>query len=364
MRSVRVVVKGVLLVIALLLMVAGTGTFLRHKPFLLEVERTNSMYPLLQRGYVVLLVPVTLHTQLHIGEIIMYHPPVGPLSKEGFIVHRLVGGNARMGYITKGDHNLLSDQAAMQAPPVQPAWIVNRVVTIGGRPLAIPLVGYPTLWLQSGAAKRFYFVPIIGALVAIIVSTGGIRKRERHRRSRRLRRYQGSIFLLSGLTLMLMMAAIIINSSQTDEIPYVVSLHQNGVLNGGGVGIVRKGTVIHRPLATLNNFSDYPSVATITAEDPQLVFSETQVWLPPHATATPTLTLDAKHLGFYKSIVHIGIFPGILPASWIGWIAHRNYWLAVVAVSCIPGLPFFIFPLLHSRIRRNSMQRVRRLIFG
>lgn len=84
-------------------------------------------------------------------------------SQPGLVTHRVVGETAA-GYVTKGDANPTTDQAAGH-PVVERSSVVGRVVGVNGRPVTIPGVGalYATL-----AAGRLSLLTIAALLMAAL----------------------------------------------------------------------------------------------------------------------------------------------------------------------------------------------------
>ena len=74
--------------------------------FLLDYTRRvdgESMWPTLESGDLVVILPVSMNN-VRIGDIIVYGPPCATL---GFsVIHRVVGGNEKTGFITQGDDRI------------------------------------------------------------------------------------------------------------------------------------------------------------------------------------------------------------------------------------------------------------------
>jgi signal peptidase I len=70
------------------------------------------------------------HDSYHIGEVIAYQVPPG-FGQSGLrVVHRIIGGSAATGYITKGDNRATADP-----------WRLMHRDVIGGVALRIPVAG-------------------------------------------------------------------------------------------------------------------------------------------------------------------------------------------------------------------------------
>lgn len=86
---------------------------------------------------------------LDVGDIIVYES----LSRGGPAVHRIVGGDARSGWITQGDANPLVDQAGAE-PVVTRDRVLGKVVTgPDGAPLLLPDAGLAVVATKIRLAK-------------------------------------------------------------------------------------------------------------------------------------------------------------------------------------------------------------------
>jgi hypothetical protein len=57
------------------------------------------------------------------------------------------------------------------------------------------------------------------------------------------------------------------------------------------------------------------------------------------------------------------MFLPVLPPGLIFWLARLNYWLALAAVSLLPALPLFLWPLVDGRQRRQAARDGLKLIY-
>jgi signal peptidase len=90
-----------------------------------------SMWPTLESGDLVVIQPVSMN-EVHIGDIIVYGPPCAVL---GFsVIHRVVGGNEKTGFITQGDDRITNpntDQVSDIAKSnVTQACLIGKVVFV------------------------------------------------------------------------------------------------------------------------------------------------------------------------------------------------------------------------------------------
>lgn len=119
----RVVVLLAVLTIAVVLAPPPT-------PLNVSYVTSDSMEPTIGVGDGYLLLDGAVETD----DIVTYRATDGE-----YVTHRVVG-ETDAGYLTQGDANPSTDQAA-GAPPVTDDRVVGRVVTLGGSPLTVPGVG-------------------------------------------------------------------------------------------------------------------------------------------------------------------------------------------------------------------------------
>lgn len=66
----------------------------------------TSMLPAMRKGDMAL---TRRHATYGVGDVIAYRVPKGEAGEGNNIIHRIVGGNGRTGYTTKGDNNSYTD---------------------------------------------------------------------------------------------------------------------------------------------------------------------------------------------------------------------------------------------------------------
>ena len=91
-------------------LIAAVGSAITKEPVLLTVIRSNSMYPVWERGDMVIIKNLKEKETVHNGDIVFFKTEKGSLADKGWIAHRVVDGNADKGFITKGDANEYTDQ--------------------------------------------------------------------------------------------------------------------------------------------------------------------------------------------------------------------------------------------------------------
>lgn len=133
---------GIVVIVAVLLALVAPAA----SPVQISYVTSDSMEPAIgtNDGYV--LVPAG---EVIPGEIITFYSD----ERDGYVTHRVVGTTAN-GYLTQGDNNPSTDQAAGNAP-VEPDAIAGQVLTVGGTPVLIPQLGAVIGFLRANWMLAF-----------------------------------------------------------------------------------------------------------------------------------------------------------------------------------------------------------------
>ena len=150
-------ILNILLAIGILCtLIAAVGSAITKKPVLLTVIRSNSMYPVWERGDMVIIENLKEKDTIHNGDIVFFKTKEGSLADKGWIAHRVMSGNDDKGFITKGDANDYTDQESDGTGPIKREWIAGRALTIGETPIVIPKIGYLSLWVEKYQSNPLY----------------------------------------------------------------------------------------------------------------------------------------------------------------------------------------------------------------
>ncbi len=351
MKKINFIIDAILFAIVFIVLISAIGSSLYNKPIIFSTVKSNSMYPLFQRGDMIVLKNVTKDDIVNIGDIIVFKAQEGSLKNKGFVVHRLIEIDNN-NFITQGDANEYND------PPNKREWIVSKVITVGDRVVKIPYAGYITLWMDS-FQKNPYAMPIITIILAGIL---GISELKHKKKEKKKGIDLQLIYIFSGLTISVVMAATMVATSQHIKIPYEITLNNEGASFGNSFGIVKLGNELQLPLAELNNNGFFTVTATVTSKDKQITFSHNLVELDNKTKLSVEANLKATKIGKFNSIVHIGLFYPFLPKALIYSFASKSYWLALFIISLIPGLPLILYPLIDKKMRKNIKKEIRRNI--
>ena len=348
------IIDIVLYIIVGIILFAAVTSAIWNKPMLLTAVRSNSMYPLFQRGDMIMIKSLSESDTVKIDDIVVFKSEEGSLSGQGFVVHRIIEQTDDGNFITKGDANDYND------PVLKREWIYSKAVTLGKLPVKIPLLGYLPLWMEN-FQNNPYAMPLIAVILAGIIGVSELTNSKKKNKKKNNFDMQ-LLYFFSGLTISIVMAATMLTTSQRIVLPYEVSENNQGVIMGSAVGIMKVGDERTIPLADLSNKGFMPVTATITSKDEQLKFSHTLETLNKGDELKPEMTLKAQNAGKYESLIHIGLFYPLLPKNLIYNLANNSYWLALAVVSLIPGLPLMLYPMIDKTMRRKTIKEIRRKV--
>ena len=351
-------ILNALLAIAILCtLIAAVGSAITKKPVLLSVIRSNSMYPVWERGDMVIIKNLNEKDIIQNGDIVFFETEEGSLSDKGWIAHRIVDGNENAGFITKGDANDYTDQNDGTGL-INREWIAAKAFTIGETPIVIPKLGHLSLLVEKYQGNSF-LLPAIAIILAGLIGFGEL-KSSRIRKKKEIGIELQLIYILGGLTIAVIMGATMLASGQKLNLTYEVSEQGQGVLMGSDVGILQVGDEVSQPLSELKNGGFFPLIGAITTKDKQIEPSHKNIKLSQGQQLETTYTVTAQKPGAYESTIQVGLFYPFLPASVIYFLSEKSYWLALIVVSFIPGLPLIIYPMIDGKMRRGIMKFLRR----
>lgn len=122
--------------LALAALAALTWALLALSPFSVVVVAGESMEPVLHGGDVVLLRERAAYAA---GDVVAYRVPSGEPGAGLVVIHRVVGGSAAEGFITRGDNETGRDP-----------WRPGPADVLGRRALVVPRLGVAIGFLRSG----------------------------------------------------------------------------------------------------------------------------------------------------------------------------------------------------------------------
>lgn len=358
MKVLSKLLNAVLVIGILCTLLAAVGSTITKEPVLLSVIRSNSMHPVWERGDMVIIENLQEKDTVHHGDIVFFKTTNGDLADKGWIAHRVIDGNTDKGFITKGDASKKPDQDSVGTGPIKREWIAGRALMIGDTPIVIPKIGYLSLWMEQLQGKSF-LLPVFALILAILIGFGELKPGQKQRKKNKGMELQ-LIYILGGVVIAVIMGGTMLASGQKINLLYEVSKNGQGALMGSDVGILQVGDVVSQPLSELSNKGSFPSIGVLTTNDKQVKLSHSHVFLSKGQQIEATYTVHADHPGKYESSIRVGLFYPFLPLSFVYFLAQKSYWLALAAVSLVPGLPLMIYPFIDGKMRRKTMKVVRK----
>jgi signal peptidase I len=148
-----VVVEAVVVALVVGFLVFARAGFV-STPVSYVIVSGHSMEPTFHTGDVALLVRSGRYRK---GEVIGYEVPKGGPGAGLVIIHRIVGGNARAGFIVRGDNKQFADP-----------WRPRPHDILGAERLLVPKVGLATRYVRSRAG-----LAALAGLITIVIALGG-----------------------------------------------------------------------------------------------------------------------------------------------------------------------------------------------
>jgi signal peptidase len=146
-------------VVLLLAICAGVASLvlplLQGEPSRVIIVSGRSMEPTFHTGDLILTRPSDDYQQ---GQVVPYRVPEGDPGEGGLVIHRIVGGSARDGFVMQGDNN-----------PTPDIWTPLPADMIGRQVLLVPRVGLVMAWIRQPAV----LAALVAGLVTCFVLLGG-----------------------------------------------------------------------------------------------------------------------------------------------------------------------------------------------
>lgn len=132
---------------------------LRGEPSRLVIVSGQSMDPTFHTGDLVLAWP---RADYEVGDVAPYRVPEGEPGAGGLVIHRIVGGDARSGFVMQGDNN-----------PAPDIWMPRNDDIIGRQIVLVPWVGELMAWLRQPAV----LAALVAGLVTSVAVSSGLERR-------------------------------------------------------------------------------------------------------------------------------------------------------------------------------------------
>ena len=162
-----VVLEAFVIAVGIAALVLGRAGFV-GSPLSYVVVAGHSMQPTLHLGDVVVLGRSSSYRK---GEVVAYKVPAGGPGAGLMVIHRIVGGNPRDGYVMRGDNKQFNDP-----------WRPRPRDVVGRELFVVPKLGLAIRYVRSPLG----FAALAGLLTMTIMLAGGAGDRRSRRRVRPL----------------------------------------------------------------------------------------------------------------------------------------------------------------------------------
>src|SRR5690606_17768892 len=203
-------------------------------------------------------------------DVLVFRVDAGSLRSAGWVIHRAVDGDLENGFITQGDNNEAPDQERDANPPIFLENIAAKAVTVGGKPLRVPLLGYLPLWAET-LVDRPYALPGAALLILVLAFAAHSPGRRRSARRRRRGMAEAMVYVMGGISLRVLVGAACLVLSQQYAFTYAVSAEGRAAIMGSSIGQLMVGDQIERRLTTVENErGGLPLILAVHSNDPQV----------------------------------------------------------------------------------------------
>lgn len=337
---------GWLLSATMWLLVAGSVVVLTGglfgRPLLLAAVPTGSMLPVLAPGDMIIVIPTWAMAPVDIGDIVVFKTP----QDKQWVVHRVVGGGALEGFVTRGDANPTAD-----APRVFPKDIAGLVPQSGEQAYRLPRLGLLSLAEGPVSSPVVAGVALVMGVYLLVMDA-----RPRVRLPRLRLRAKGSprpstvLSFYFGLTTTAFLTTLIpawtLSSSQLIRYEVVEQVNLRHTVEGRYVV-----GQLHREPVVITNPAPIPMVVLFASTDPNLTYEPGWALVPPRGEITFQVTVQTPELGQFHSKVNMGVFAPLMPPVLLAQLGRINMALAALATALVPALLLLAVALLDIRCR-------------
>jgi signal peptidase len=220
--------------------------------------------------------------------------------RDAYVTHRIVGESTR-GFITKGDNNPTTDQAA-GVSHVRQDDIVGQVLTVRGDPLVVPELGHAVQFVRANQLP-------IAALLAVALAAGLLRGRTVSQSPRSIPRARNLLWPVFAVAVV-SAAGLQFGGGHTEQFRYVaVDSHADGPQRIA-VGEARTESVtINRSGLPLTEYVVSADGMTITDQRRNATAINVTYRIPP-PTETGVVTANV-HVTRYAAVLPPGIIRGL-----------------------------------------------------
>ena len=357
------------ILITVVALIAGQ---LLGQPILLSYVTTGSMQPTLDPGDGFVAVPMEVAGPVEEGDVVVFRAE--RVGGGGLTTHRVVGETPD-GYLTQGDANPSTDQAADE-PPVQEPQIVAKAAEVGGSVVVVPYVGVVVEGMQEAVqtvqrrlaallgtdavlgAQGFAYLLFGLSVVAYAVDSFHESSRS-ERRSRDRSRDAGTstrvvVGAMAAVVVVIATAAMVVPAG-----PFAFDVVSSSV-DSPGPGVIEQGTTENATYVVPNG-GFVPVVVFLepTSEGIDVSPQEFRVAGRDRVNATVTLSAPPEN-GYYRRFLVEHRYLAVLPRPAIASLYAIHPWLPIVAIDALLGCSFYLLGVAlvgTGRVRSRSRER-------
>ena len=310
-RLLRQAAVVVLLLLALLLVAPAAS------PVRVGYVTSDSMAPTISPGDGYVAIPAETVSN---GEVVVYWSS----ARGEYVTHRVVG-QTEEGFVTKGDNNAQTDQAAGY-PPVPRTAVVAEVLSLGDEPIVLPGLGYLVPFVQTYRVL---------ALAALLLAGAAIMIRERARRS--VRRPGRSVLRVRDVMEPLFLVAIVTFVAVTPlgaasyQLTFVASPDDTGGYTIPVSEPVTRTVTVNTPGHPITAHVVRAEGATIDARERRGSQTDLEVTIPPPESTGPTVIA-----------IHVYPYPAVLPQGTIEALHDVHPAVAVAGTVLAVFAPLYL----------------------
>lgn len=317
-----------LMVLASLTVILGR---LSGRPVLFVAVTGDSMAPAIRPHRVVPILPIWLRGDPGAGDVIVFR------DGDQWIIHRVIGGDAAAGWITRGDANLAPDPR-----PVKREQVAGVAVSRSGKVLQFP---HPLSPARAPASPAILLaVPF--ALAALLSRRSGRRRRPVRRRRRT---GTGAAQVLLGA---LLSAGVVVAATlQGAPLSLDSAVERRPVRLR--TTLAPQAVCPERRPVRVENRAPIPLVITVTCRGGEVRFQPPGGLLWPGDSRTFTPSPSGRPTPGSPGELRGSLYPPFLPPAILARLEGASPALAVAAAALTPAAVTLALALLDSRFRRG-----------
>lgn len=337
------------------------------QPVLLGYVETGSMVPTIEVGDGFIAMPTSLAGDIDQGTVVTYRAQ--DIGGGGLTTHR-IEKETPQGYITKGDGNGFTDQAAGE-PPVQDGQIVAVALEIGGDVVVLPAFGKAALFIQNIVTSAVGLVGISGGGIGATTTGFGVvlivaslvygffesEGRSTERSTGRSGSIQGSVILIGVIVVLCLPLLTNMAAASDTSTMRIVSADnpQSGIVSQVKVGESKE--VPYR----VRNQQFLPKVVILESEGAGIEFTKSVIPVSHGEEKRVGLVLSAPdENGVYTRSRSEHQYIHALPVPVIVALHGIHPFVAMGAVSLTATAPFIVLYLLMFGLQPISVRSTQR----